>query len=129
MEKILRKVKCNDRPPSLEGYQFVLMPTGEKRRLIFVKLDNTWYSDTNEIKNPEYWYEEVDLLDTETCKMLLRSSTQYRELSEQLQVEANERYEKSYQFFIDRGGLEGYLSNDDYKKALKIATGINKGEI
>jgi hypothetical protein len=119
MEKILRKVKCSERLPTEEGYRFVLMPTSEKRKLMFIKLDNTWYSDANEIKNPEYWYEEVELDLIAIERLGLKDKFIHSELF------AKERYEKALNYIEEHSGnIICYL--EEARKALRIAAGLEE---
>ncbi len=121
MEKILRKVSCKDRLPKEAEEYFVLMPSTSKRLLYFLKENagGVWYSTANELKLPEYWYEEVDVCELEDYKVMEWTLQTALALDT---IAAKERYEKSVNFLQNLSYMVVGMS--DIKKALKIASGI-----
>jgi hypothetical protein len=114
MEKVLRKVSVKDRLPEHGSYKYTEL--GE----LFLNSKNIW-SDvgTSRVYCPEYWYEEVSLID-----MLNIYPNVFKQLYEEL---VKERYEIAYKF-VAKSILQNHFHGIEkvITKALKIAAGLEE---
>jgi hypothetical protein len=123
MEKILRKVSTKDRLP--EPLEEVFCDCGEYGlNVLYLNKDHAikkfdkWTisnSGYNALFEPEYWYEEVDLIE-----LLPKQAISHLALYD----EAKERYEKAMS--VLKNGNYIRTSMVHIEKALKIAAGIKE---